>query len=202
MLICNYVTRIIEPLASRCAKFRFQALPPESMKERLVQISQAEGCPNAPIDAILQVAQGDMRRAVTTLQSVHSLVSGGTEEDSTPQETTITDQDICEIAGLPPDAIVRDLQSALEQPSFDKMKAAVDHVLAEGYSASSLLSALLPRITHSSAFTDLYKADVTMKMAEAEFAMTQGADEALQLLTVGSTAVQCYGKSQRAQASH
>jgi hypothetical protein len=37
-LICNYVTRIIEPLASRCAKFRFQPLPTESMVARLTYI--------------------------------------------------------------------------------------------------------------------------------------------------------------------
>ena len=38
-LICNYVTRVIEPLASRCAKFRFKPLPIESMVERMTQIS-------------------------------------------------------------------------------------------------------------------------------------------------------------------
>ena len=41
-LVCNYVTRIIEPLASRCAKFRFKSLPMDSMLERMRFIAQSE----------------------------------------------------------------------------------------------------------------------------------------------------------------
>ena len=47
-LICNYVTRIIEPLASRCVKFRFKPLSPESMKKRLEEIAAAERCSVSP----------------------------------------------------------------------------------------------------------------------------------------------------------
>lgn len=42
-LVCNYVTRVIEPLASRCAKFRFKPLPPLAMKSRILEIAAAEG---------------------------------------------------------------------------------------------------------------------------------------------------------------
>jgi hypothetical protein len=38
-LVCNYVTRVIEPLASRCAKFRFKPLPVDSMKGRMRDIA-------------------------------------------------------------------------------------------------------------------------------------------------------------------
>ena len=38
-LICNYVTRVIEPLASRCAKFRFKPLPVEAMRQRIFDIA-------------------------------------------------------------------------------------------------------------------------------------------------------------------
>lgn len=41
-LICNYVSRIIEPLASRCGKFRFQPLPRAAIVGRLEMVCQSE----------------------------------------------------------------------------------------------------------------------------------------------------------------
>ena len=74
-LICNYVTRIIEPLASRCAKFRFKSLPPVSMKTRIQDIASKEGVnvSEETLQTLLAASQGDMRKAVTFLQSCHQL---------------------------------------------------------------------------------------------------------------------------------
>lgn len=41
-LVCNYASKIIAPLASRCAKFRFSAVSSESMKRRLLYICERE----------------------------------------------------------------------------------------------------------------------------------------------------------------
>ena len=40
-IICNYVSRLIPPIASRCAKFRFKPLPHASMVDRLSAIASA-----------------------------------------------------------------------------------------------------------------------------------------------------------------
>jgi replication factor C subunit 2/4 len=42
-IICNYISRIIDPLASRCTKFRFKPLAREAMVARLSEIAAAEG---------------------------------------------------------------------------------------------------------------------------------------------------------------
>ena len=76
-LICNYVTRIIEPLASRCSKFRFKPLNRSDTKARLADICDKEGlkCEDGAIDALVACADGDLRKAITYLQSAAKLVT-------------------------------------------------------------------------------------------------------------------------------
>jgi len=191
ILICNYVTRIIEPLASRCAKFRFQPLPPESMRARLTEIAAAEGCSDdIPLDSILQYAGGDMRRAVTTLQSVHST---GLAADA---------DTIAEMAGLPPVSVVDQLWASLNQPNFSVLQTAVDDVCAAGFSAQLLVAALLDKVLlEDCELNELSRAEIAIRIAEAEKNMIEGADEYLQLMTVATLVLTCFQKSQK-EAQH
>jgi len=76
-LICNYVSRIIDPLASRCAKFRFKPLSRASMLKRLRSVSVAEQvrCTESGFDALLSTSEGDMRRSINYLQSASQWAS-------------------------------------------------------------------------------------------------------------------------------
>ena len=149
-------------------------------------IAEAEGCSSEEkdlLDEILEHADGDMRRAVTTLQSVHSLAAGGDKVDK---------DSIAEIAGLPPPLVVNTLWQALTSNSFSSMEKAVEDVCAAGYSAQLLLSALLPKLMSDPNMSERSKAEVAIRMAEAEKNMLEGADEYLQLMTVCSLAVATY----------
>jgi replication factor C subunit 2/4 len=218
-LICNYVTRIIEPLASRCAKFRFQALPPDSMKERLLGIAHAEGMmmtengdddvgkkssPHSSpsslnegqLDAILLVAGGDMRRAVTSLQSVHALLSGsGVGEGTVGDNSMVVDETvIAELAGSPPPSAIEDLYRSLRSNRFDDVERAVrDGIMAGGYPVQAVLKMLLDRFTDcpGEELDELGRARLAIRIAEAEYKMNEGADEYLQLMTVCGLALQC-----------
>ena len=70
-LICNYVSKIIPALQSRCTRFRFAPLNAEQIRSRLMEVAEAENCKTTTpgIDAILRLSGGDMRRVLNLLQS-------------------------------------------------------------------------------------------------------------------------------------
>lgn len=74
-LICNYVSRIIEPLTSRCTKFRFKPLSDTMIHERLKFICEKENvsCDDETLFTLVEASGGDMRRAITCLQSCAKL---------------------------------------------------------------------------------------------------------------------------------
>ncbi len=61
-IVCNYVSRIIDPITSRCAKFRFQSLPSDAIIERLKFIAQQERitCDKTVYPQLVAVSDGDM----------------------------------------------------------------------------------------------------------------------------------------------
>jgi replication factor C subunit 2/4 len=159
------------------------------MKERLATIAQAEHCPLSPaqLDCILQLSEGDMRRAVQTLQSVHALTMGGTKH------VALTEGDIAELVGLPPAKVVDDLVQRLVESKgmMKQVQAAVEDICLDGYSAQTLLGCLLQRFLTLPQLDEMGRAKLAIRIAEAEHCMLDGADEYLQLLTVCGLAVQC-----------
>ena len=82
-LICNYVTRIIDPVASRCSKFRFKSLDDGNARVRLEEIAKLEGVELAEgaAEALIRTSEGDLRKAITFLQSAARLVGSRSSED-------------------------------------------------------------------------------------------------------------------------
>jgi replication factor C small subunit len=70
VLSCNYSSKIIDPIQSRCAIYRFRPLTQAAIGEEVRRIAEAENLTvtDGAIEAIAYVAQGDMRRAINALQ--------------------------------------------------------------------------------------------------------------------------------------
>ncbi len=79
ILLCNYINRIIDPIISRCAVFRFVSLPKEKIIERLKYISEEEKLkiPSEKkeefFDQLYFISGGDLRKAINTLQMAVAL---------------------------------------------------------------------------------------------------------------------------------
>ncbi|VDK43085.1 unnamed protein product, partial [Anisakis simplex] len=98
-LICNYMSRIIPPLTSRCAKFRFKPLSADSQTERLEYICGKENVDYEPaaLTELIDICGGDLRRSITYLQTISSCHS------------KLTPSDVRELSGAVPDEIVNGL---------------------------------------------------------------------------------------------
>jgi replication factor C small subunit len=70
ILSCNYSSKIIDPIQSRCAIYRFRPLSRDAIAEEIHRIAGKEKIKvsGEAIDAIVYVAQGDMRKAINALQ--------------------------------------------------------------------------------------------------------------------------------------
>nr|XP_054501819.1 replication factor C subunit 5 [Agelaius phoeniceus] len=81
-LICNYLSKIIPALQSRCTRFRFGPLTPELMVPRLQHVIQQEGVDVTEdgMKALVTLSSGDMRRALNILQSTSMAFGKVTEE--------------------------------------------------------------------------------------------------------------------------
>jgi len=207
-LVCNYVTRIIEPLASRCSKFRFKPLYIESTRARIRHIADEEKLNLAPgtVDTLISTSEGDLRRAITYLQSAARLSSA--REDDGP----IKPIDIQEIAGVIPDVVVRTYAASLGIESnniddmdvddesiaavraalrkgkkvtdFDSIKAQVKTIMKNGYSVAQLLSQFHDLVVLHELVTDRQKSNICLLMGQVDKSLMDGGDEELQLLEV------------------
>jgi replication factor C subunit 2/4 len=173
------------------------------MMARLQSIAKAESCRYCPtgydaekeqevLKEILELSQGDMRRAVTTLQSAHTL-SGGDDEESSDY---IKVENIAEMAGQPPvdvvDGLLKIFQDA--KSNFDLMERAVSDIMLEGYAAQEIMKMLLERVIDMDEkdLSEVHKAEIAIKIAEADKCLIDSADEGLQLLMVCSLILKCF----------
>lgn len=179
--ICNYISRIIEPLASRCAKFRFKPLTEEIMSSRIVYICKEEGIylDAEGLSTLSNISQGDLRRAITYLQSAARLFG-----------SSISSKDLISVSGIVPAEVVEALLKACRSGNFDLANKEVNNFIAEGYPVSQMLTQLFEAIVEENDISDEQKARISKKLGEADKCLVDGADEYLQLLDVVSNTIQ------------
>jgi len=177
ILSCNYSSRIIDPIQSRCAVFRFRSYSPQSIRAQLERVTQAEGKKITPeaLDTLVTASSGDMRRAVNLLQL------SATHSDSVTADT------VKEYATVP---LRREVEAMLAAALAGNFKEARDRLYAifteRGASGEDILKSIhsyLPDISDA-VFPPREKIRLVEYLGEVDFRLAQGASERVQLEAV------------------
>lgn len=173
-LICNYVTKIIDPLTSRCSKFRFRSLNVEIGLNRLKFIAENENVKinDEVLIKILKISNGDLRKSVNLLQSVSSM---GDEVDN---------KSIDELFGYPSDEIIKSLLKLLQDGEIDEIVSFTENeLLRKGYSTSNILQLLNDVLLSSTELNCDKKNKVALILYESDVKVAEGCNENIQLLS-------------------
>jgi len=172
ILSCNYSSKIIEPIQSRCAVFRFRPLVEDQVLEMVTSVAADEGIKlddDAAV-AIAHVSLGDLRKAITSLQVAASLDSHVTRD--LVYETTAT---------APPEELHSYILACKEdgfQPARRRLKGLLDKF---GLAGTDLVNQMHRELGTVTFLDEAQKLGVTEAMAECDFRMVEGGGEALQL---------------------
>ncbi len=171
ILSCNYSSKIIEPIQSRCAVYRFRPLSDEAVAERVRFVAENENLDIADdgVDAIKYVAQGDMRKAINALQAAALIAD------------TIHQEAIYKITATARPEQVRDLIMIALGGNFGAARKHLDSLLLEqGLSGEDVVGQI---------YRAMFEVDIPEKMmvemidviGEIDFRLTEGANERIQL---------------------
>lgn len=137
------------------------------------------------LNTILVAARGDMRKAVTYLQSAHQLSSKG----------LVTSSLVIDISARVPDSIMSKLWESISSNRFDKMKSTVSDIVSEGYPMLTLLSQFHDQVIRKETLSDLDKALICEKISQAEFCLIDSSSEYLQLCDLIAFVMRRVGKN-------
>jgi replication factor C small subunit len=171
ILSCNYSSKIIDPIQSRCAIFRFKLLPKEDVINIAKKIGDAESLTisDSALEALYEVSGGDCRRMENVLQSCASLTKNITEDT---------------VYSLSSQARPKEVQNVIKlalDGDFEKSRSELLNLMLE-YGLSGL--DVIKQIQSEIAKMDINgrtKVKLLDHCGEVEFRMVEGSDEFIQL---------------------
>jgi replication factor C small subunit len=171
VLICNYSSRIIPPIQSRCAIFRFSRLEENSIAERLDYIAKREKASllKSGKEAILYLAEGDMRAAINLLQAA----------SSTGEK--VTDSLVFSISGRASPTAVKDMLDLASDGKYDGSLDALRSLLYQQGVSPLDLTRQVHREVLGLEISQEKKMALLEKAAEVEFRIAEGASGEVQL---------------------
>lgn len=170
ILSCNYSSKIIDPIQSRCAVFRFGPLPDEAIESKMGMIADEEGLTitNEGMKALLYVVEGDMRKSENLLQAASAF-------------DEITDEVIYHVsARATPEDIRKMMENALNSDFLAARKQLSDLLINQGLSGNDILRQM-HREVFNLEISDEKKIEIIDRLGEHDFRLVEGSNEKIQL---------------------
>lgn len=188
-ILCNYVTKIIDPIASRCAKFRFKPLTNDALHQRIAFVAESEGIliTDAAIDKLDDAAQGDMRLAIMHLQSAFK--ANGKD---------LRKEEFVAVSGAVPDLLFHEYITALLSKDVNQVYNMTTQLVTQQGFAGTQILIQVHRFLVSAATTcplsSAERAALSLKVCEVEKRLADRGDDFIQLLDLGMAFCAVSGK--------
>jgi len=172
ILIANYSGKIIEPIQSRCAPFRFTYLSKEDQDTYLRRISGLEKVKllDKGLEAIFEVSGGDLRRAINTMQAAASL---GKPIDAELVYSVIGRANPADVRGM--------LDLAMKGDFIGSREKLREMILKYGVAGSDIIRQIHIEIFRMKDVPEPWKVKLADVIGEVDFRLVQGSDEEVQL---------------------
>lgn len=171
ILSCNYSSKIIDPIQSRCVIFRFKLLEKKDIEKVIKRIAAAEGLTitSEAIDVLYEASEGDCRRCINIMQSTATISPQITPELVSTVISSTRPKDIRVVLDY---ALAGDFQNAREK--------LLDIMLKESISGQDVIKAIQKEIWNLPIEPEI-KVRLTEKTGEIEFRIVEGSDPFIQL---------------------
>ncbi len=171
VLSCNYSSKIIDPIQSRCAIFRFKLLERKDIFRKIKEIAEKESLSisEPAMIALHEASEGDCRRVINLLQATSSISPSITEE----LVNTI-------ISSAKPADVKIALEYALSGDFIKAREKLLDIMLKESISGQDAIKAIQKEIWNLPVENSL-KVKLVEKTGDIEFRLVEGSDEFIQL---------------------
>ena len=171
ILSCNYSSRIIEPIQSRCVVFRFSPISNEDMKNYLEKIAKNEGIEITEdgIKSILYISNGDMRKAINILQ-VTASVSDKIDGETVYKMTSVAK----------PEDAKKLIEMAMKGDFINARRMLDKMIIEDGLSGEDIIKGLHNAIVDAP-IKEEEKAKIIDKMGETEFRIIEGSNDRIQI---------------------
>ncbi len=171
IMSCNYSSKIIDPIQSRCVVFRFKLLEKKDIVSVIKRISENEKLKitDDALENLYEMSEGDCRRAINLLQATASIA------------LDINAEMIRMIASSSkPTNVKIVLDYALAGDFINAREKMLDIMLKDSVSGTDIIKAIQKEIWNLQIEPET-KVKLTEKTGETEFRMSEGSDEFVQL---------------------